>query len=75
VANAALAYDLGRNWRAGTRLVFYTGTPVINRTQGTIPLTPTISNDRNPLLSGGSQARKALELESARLDLLRLPKS
>ncbi len=27
VANAALAYDLGRNWRAGTRLVFYTGLP------------------------------------------------
>src|SRR6185295_13888562 len=23
VANAALAYNLGRNWRAGTRLVFY----------------------------------------------------
>lgn len=28
VVNAALAYDLGRNWRAGTRLVFYTGAPV-----------------------------------------------
>jgi TonB family protein len=27
VANAALAYDLGRNWRAGTRVVFYTGLP------------------------------------------------
>jgi hypothetical protein len=27
VANAALAYDLGKNWRAGTRLVFYTGLP------------------------------------------------
>jgi hypothetical protein len=27
VANAALAYNLGRNWRAGTRLVFYTGLP------------------------------------------------
>jgi hypothetical protein len=28
VANAAVAYDLGRKWRAGARLVFYTGTPV-----------------------------------------------
>jgi hypothetical protein len=27
VLNAALAYNLGRNWRAGTRLVFYTGLP------------------------------------------------
>ncbi len=27
VVNAALAYNLGRNWRAGTRVVFYTGLP------------------------------------------------
>jgi hypothetical protein len=27
VLNTALAYNLGRNWRAGTRLVFYTGLP------------------------------------------------
>lgn len=27
VVNAAVAYNLGRNWRAGTRLVFYTGLP------------------------------------------------
>ena len=27
VGNIALAYDLGRNWRAGTRLMFYTGAP------------------------------------------------
>ncbi len=27
VANAALAFNLGRNWRAGTRAVFYTGLP------------------------------------------------
>jgi TonB family protein len=27
VINAAIAYDLGRNWRAGTRIVFYTGLP------------------------------------------------
>jgi hypothetical protein len=29
VANGAVAYDLGRAWRAGTRLVFYTGLPKI----------------------------------------------
>src|SRR5262249_19942763 len=27
VANAALGYDLGKNWRAGGRVVFYTGLP------------------------------------------------
>jgi len=27
VANGAIVYDLGRRWRAGTRLVFYTGLP------------------------------------------------
>jgi hypothetical protein len=27
VANAAIAYDLGRRWRAGTRVMFYTGLP------------------------------------------------
>ena len=27
VANAAVVYDFGRRWRAGTRLVFYTGLP------------------------------------------------
>jgi hypothetical protein len=27
VANAAIAYNLGRAWRAGTRVVFYTGLP------------------------------------------------
>lgn len=27
VVNAALAYNLGRNWRAGTRVIFYTGIP------------------------------------------------
>jgi TonB family protein len=27
VINAALGWDLGRGWRAGTRLVFYTGLP------------------------------------------------
>jgi len=27
VANAAIAFDLGRMWRAGTRVTFYTGLP------------------------------------------------
>jgi hypothetical protein len=27
VANAAVAYNLGKNWRAGTRWMFYTGLP------------------------------------------------
>lgn len=27
VASGALAYDIGRHWRAGSRLVFYTGVP------------------------------------------------
>ncbi len=27
VGNAAVGYDLGRGWRAGTRVVFYTGLP------------------------------------------------
>jgi hypothetical protein len=27
VFNGAIAYDLGRNWRAGTRVTFYTGLP------------------------------------------------
>ena len=27
VFNAAVAFDLGRNWRAGTRVTFYTGLP------------------------------------------------
>jgi hypothetical protein len=29
VANAAVSFDLGRNWRAGTRFMVYTGTPLI----------------------------------------------
>jgi len=29
VANAALAFDLGKNWRAGTRFTIYSGTPIV----------------------------------------------
>jgi hypothetical protein len=35
--NLALGYDLGRNWRAGTRVVFYTGMPMLPKNNGTIP--------------------------------------
>jgi TonB family protein len=36
VLNAAVAYDLGRAWRAGTRLVFYTGAPKPGAAEGLI---------------------------------------
>jgi hypothetical protein len=39
VLNAVLAYDLGRHWRAGTRFVFYTGTP-FSALSGNIPVPP-----------------------------------
>ena len=48
VLNAALAYDLGKKWRAGTRLVYYTGTPVVIRTRGAIPPPPVQSPERTP---------------------------
>jgi hypothetical protein len=36
VANAAVGYDLGRRWRAGARLVVYSGIPAVPNAQGTI---------------------------------------
>jgi hypothetical protein len=39
VLNAILSYDLGRRWRAGTRLLFYTGTPY-SRLDGSLPVPP-----------------------------------
>jgi hypothetical protein len=48
VANAALAYDLGRSWRAGTRLVFYTGTPKFSAANGLIVGTRPRHPDRGP---------------------------
>jgi hypothetical protein len=48
VANLVLGYDLGRNWRAGTRVVFYTGTPTITQTRGLVIAQPSLSTDRNP---------------------------
>ena len=34
VLNTALAYDLGRNWRAGARFTLYTGAPTTTNTDG-----------------------------------------
>lgn len=39
VLNAIFAYDLGRRWRAGSRFVFYTGTPY-SKLSGTLPVPP-----------------------------------
>ncbi|HEX7478968.1 MAG TPA: TonB-dependent receptor [Polyangiales bacterium] len=48
VANGALAYDLGRNWRAGTRLTFYTGTPKNPTLRGLIAPLRSNTPDRYP---------------------------
>jgi hypothetical protein len=39
VFNAVVGYDLGRRWRAGTRLLFYTGTPY-SRLEGSVAVPP-----------------------------------
>ncbi len=46
VLNAILGYDLGRGWRSGTTLLFYTGTPY-SRLDGSLPLRP-YNAYRNP---------------------------
>jgi hypothetical protein len=49
VANAALAYDLGKNWRAGTRFTIYSGTPVVPPGgNGLIPPPRSLNPDRDP---------------------------
>jgi hypothetical protein len=48
VGNAALAYDLGKNWRAGTRLVFYTGVPVFSPANGLLVGPRPEHPDRSP---------------------------
>jgi hypothetical protein len=47
VLNAALSFDLGRNWRAGTRLVVYTGAPSQPST-GFVPPPRSASPPRDP---------------------------
>lgn len=39
VFNAIVGYDLGRRWRAGARLLFYTGTPY-SQLEGSVPVPP-----------------------------------
>jgi TonB family protein len=39
VLNAMVGYDLGRRWRAGSRFVFYTGTPY-SALSGNVPVPP-----------------------------------
>lgn len=46
VLNAILAYDLGRRWRVGARLLFYTGTPY-SALDGSLPVPP-YNAYRNP---------------------------
>lgn len=43
VLSAALGFDFGRGWRAGSRLVFYTGSPY-SALEGNVPVPP--YNDR-----------------------------
>ncbi len=48
VASAALAYDLGKRWRAGARLVFYTGVPKTQAPRGLIVPPPALHPERDP---------------------------
>ena len=49
VANTAVAYDLGRRWRAGTRLTVYSGTPKQPASNGGLIAPPRSENpDRDP---------------------------
>ena len=54
VANAALSYDLGRRWKAGARVLYYTGTPKWGE-------------DRDPIEAGTSDVER--EPAYVRLDL------
>ncbi len=67
VASGALAYDLGKNWRAGGRLVFYTGVPKSNNVPGAVAPPPEAHPARDPAFIGstcgwknaGSSGKKA----------------
>jgi TonB family protein len=48
VASAALAWDLGRAFRAGARFTIYTGAPRVRRSGGLNPLPPTLEPERDP---------------------------
>ncbi|MFZ5892743.1 MAG: TonB-dependent receptor domain-containing protein [Myxococcota bacterium] len=49
VLNAILSYDLGRNWRAGSRLVLYSGVPY-SKLSGNVPQPP-YNHYRDPLFA------------------------
>jgi len=66
VANAAVAYDLGRAWRAGTRLVFYTGAPELPEQTGLIGAPRTANPDRGrPFFRLDLRLEKRWQLGSA----------
>jgi TonB family protein len=48
VGNAAVAFDLGRHWRAGTRLTVYSGPPKQESNDGLIPPPQTADPPRDP---------------------------
>lgn len=48
VASGALAFDLGRRWRLGGRLVFYTGVPKSNNVRGAVAPPPEEHPERDP---------------------------
>ena len=48
VGSTALAYDLGRGWRAGARFVFYTGIPKTPPSPGLITPPPAEHPERDP---------------------------
>jgi TonB family protein len=48
VASGALAFDLGRHWRAGARLVFYTGVPKTVEVRGAVAPPPEEHPARDP---------------------------
>jgi hypothetical protein len=48
VGSLALAYDLGKRWRAGTRFVFYTGVPTMVRIPGAALPIPDPHPPRDP---------------------------
>jgi hypothetical protein len=48
VASGALAYDLGRRWRVGGRLVFYTGVPKTIQAGGATLPAPLEHPERDP---------------------------
>jgi TonB family protein len=48
VGSVALAYDIGRRWRFGTRFFAYSGAPRVIVRGGLIPAPPTLTPDRDP---------------------------